>query len=336
MANHRRKTTLALPRLNRRLGIRIAAAAATVALLATGGIVTRHFYLSTTAADEPRTTSYSVTDTDALGVSRGTVREDLQGVDENTSYVTVKINGDSRIVLGDGFTTVKSVLDAGNITLEPGDTVDPALDAEVTESTVITIERAGATLETTDESIAYNTIRKETSSLPEGTEQVQTEGVEGVMETTSLVTRAGDTVVSSNVFASYVKQEPVDEVILVGTGSSSASSSSGASSIGTTVPASDMQQWAHDYLLANGYTEADFTATVYIINHESGWRVNATNAGSGAYGLPQALPGSKMASAGADWATNYQTQLKWFWGYCNSRYGSITGAYNFWTANHWY
>lgn len=336
MANHRRKTTLALPRLNRRAGIRIAAAAATVALLATGGIVTRHFYLSTTAADEPRTTSYSVTDTDALGVSRGTVREDLQGVDENTSYVTVKINGDSRIVLGDGFTTVKSVLDAGNITLEPGDTVDPALDAEVTESTVITIERAGATLETTDESIAYNTIRKETSSLPEGTEQVQTEGVEGVMETTSLVTRAGDTVVSSNVFASYVKQEPVDEVILVGTGSSSASSSSGASSIGTTVPASDMQQWAHDYLLANGYTEADFTATVYIINHESGWRVNATNAGSGAYGLPQALPGSKMASAGADWATNYQTQLKWFWGYCNSRYGSITGAYNFWTANHWY
>lgn len=97
-----------------------------------------------------------------------------------------------------------------------------------------------------------------------------------------------------------------------------------------------MQSWAHDYLISNGYTEADFTAAVYIINHESGWRVDATNASSGAYGLPQALPGSKMASAGADWATNYQTQFKWFVGYCNQRYGSLQGAYSYWLANHCY
>ena len=97
-----------------------------------------------------------------------------------------------------------------------------------------------------------------------------------------------------------------------------------------------MQSGAHDYLISNGYTEADFTAAVYIINHESGWRVDATNASSGAYGLPQALPGSKMASAGADWATNYQTQFKWFVGYCNQRYGSLQGAYSYWLANHCY
>ena len=57
---------------------------------------------------------------------------------------------------------------------------------------------------------------------------------------------------------------------------------------------------------------------------------------SGAYGLPQALPGGKMASAGADWATNYQTQLRWFWNYCNGRYGSIQGAYNHWLSYHSY
>ena len=51
---------------------------------------------------------------------------------------------------------------------------------------------------------------------------------------------------------------------------------------------------------------------------------------------PQALPGSKMVSEGADWATNYQTQLKWFWGYCAQRYGSIQGAYSYWLANHCY
>ena len=74
----------------------------------------------------------------------------------------------------------------------------------------------------------------------------------------------------------------------------------------------------------------------YIINRESGFNHYATNASSGAYGLPQSLPGSKMASAGADWQTNPYTQLKWMYGYMTSRYGSIAGAYNFWQANHWY
>ena len=74
----------------------------------------------------------------------------------------------------------------------------------------------------------------------------------------------------------------------------------------------------------------------YIINRESGFNHYATNTSSGAYGLPQSLPGSKMASAGADWQTNPYTQLKWMYGYMTSRYGSIAGAYNFWQANHWY
>ena len=338
MANHRKKTSISLPSLNKRQWVRIGAVAAVLALTATGGIITRSFYASDGHSAAQQVTSFSATD--PLTVSRGSARDGVRGMDGDTSYVTVKLDGQSRTVLGTDFTTVKSVLEAGNITLDPNDTVSPELDAEVDESTVITIETAGSSLETNEEPIAFNTIRKETSSLPKGTEKVETEGEEGVMETTSLVTRTGDTVVSSNVFVSYVKIEPVDKVILVGTGStassSSSSNSSASSNIGTTVPAGEMQQWAHDYLLANGYTEADFSATVYIINHESGWRVNATNPSSGAYGLPQALPGGKMASAGADWATNYQTQLKWFWNYCNSRYGSVQGAYNFWVANHWY
>ena len=248
----------------------------------------------------------------------------------------MKINGKSRVVPGTNFTDVKSVLDAGDITLEPEDTVSPSLTTKVDEKTVITIQRAGASVEVSDTAIGFNVVKKETSSLPEGQEKVETEGEEGVMETTNLVTKSGDTVVSSNMISSYVKKAPVDKVILVGTGSTSSSSSSASASIGTTVPAGEMQQWAHDYLLSNGYTEADFTATVYIITHESGWSATATNPSSGAYGLPQALPGSKMVSAGADWATNYQTQLKWFWGYCAQRYGSIQGAYTYWLANHCY
>ena len=57
--------------------------------------------------------------------------------------------------------------------------------------------------------------------------------------------------------------------------------------------------------------EAQFQCFSNIVSHESGWNPSATNASSGAYGLVQALPGSKMASAGADWKTNPSTQIKW-------------------------
>ncbi|MCB5169804.1 lytic transglycosylase domain-containing protein [Streptomyces bambusae] len=73
-----------------------------------------------------------------------------------------------------------------------------------------------------------------------------------------------------------------------------------------------------------------------IVNHESTWNYRAVNPSSGAYGLVQALPGTKMSSAGADWRTNPATQIKWGLNYMNERYGSPCGAWSFWQANHWY
>ncbi|OAR22622.1 hypothetical protein A8W25_23725 [Streptomyces sp. ERV7] len=81
---------------------------------------------------------------------------------------------------------------------------------------------------------------------------------------------------------------------------------------------------------------AQFAAFSNIVSHESGWDHTATNSSSGAYGLVQALPASKMASAGADWKTNPATQIKWGLDYMNDRYGSPVGAWNFWQAHHWY
>jgi hypothetical protein len=72
-----------------------------------------------------------------------------------------------------------------------------------------------------------------------------------------------------------------------------------------------------------------------IYTRESGWRYNAENA-SGAYGIPQALPGSKMASAGADWQTNPATQIKWGLGYIKSIYGSPCQASAFWQTHSYY
>ncbi|MER6033520.1 MULTISPECIES: transglycosylase SLT domain-containing protein [unclassified Streptomyces] len=73
-----------------------------------------------------------------------------------------------------------------------------------------------------------------------------------------------------------------------------------------------------------------------IVNHESSWNYQAVNASSGAYGLFQALPAGKYASAGADWRTNPATQIKWGLNYMNERYHSPCGAWSFWQANSWY
>ncbi|MDH6133773.1 hypothetical protein P3T37_003171 [Kitasatospora sp. MAA4] len=96
-------------------------------------------------------------------------------------------------------------------------------------------------------------------------------------------------------------------------------------------PASSAQAIAAQIVPANQLASFE-----QIVSHESSWNVSATNASSGAYGLVQALPGSKMASAGADWRTNPATQIKWGLDYMNSRYGSPNAAWAFWQNHHWY
>ncbi|SFC77994.1 transglycosylase SLT domain-containing protein [Streptomyces aidingensis] len=81
---------------------------------------------------------------------------------------------------------------------------------------------------------------------------------------------------------------------------------------------------------------AQFACFDKIVEHESGWDHTATNPSSGAYGLVQALPASKMDSAGSDWRTNPETQIEWGLDYMNERYGSPCEAWDFWQANNWY
>ncbi|MFJ4778661.1 transglycosylase SLT domain-containing protein [Streptomyces sp. NPDC088762] len=106
---------------------------------------------------------------------------------------------------------------------------------------------------------------------------------------------------------------------------------------------------AGDFAVQSSYTVAQVKAIAQqmvpsgqfqcfsnIVNQESTWNYKAVNSSSGAYGLVQALPGSKMSSAGADWRTNPATQIKWGLNYMNERYGSPCGAWSFHQANGWY
>jgi hypothetical protein len=82
--------------------------------------------------------------------------------------------------------------------------------------------------------------------------------------------------------------------------------------------------------------EDQHSCLVDLWNRESGWRHTADNPNSSAYGIPQALPGSKMVSAGADWKTNPETQIKWGLKYINNRYETPCGAWSAFKKKGWY
>jgi len=124
---------------------------------------------------------------------------------------------------------------------------------------------------------------------------------------------------------------------------SSSSSSSSSSSGGTTevsAPAPDpgtAQSIAYNMLPSFGFSQSSqWGCLLDIWNRESGWNYDAENPYSGAYGIPQALPGDKMASAGADWQTDPTTQIRWGLGYISSVYGTPCDAWNFELANGYY
>jgi hypothetical protein len=96
------------------------------------------------------------------------------------------------------------------------------------------------------------------------------------------------------------------------------------------------QALAYSMLAARGLSDAEYSCLVSLWDRESRWNVSALNSSSGAYGIPQALPGNKMASAGADWATNPATQVTWGLAYIAARYLTPCSAWAHSESVGWY
>ena len=120
-------------------------------------------------------------------------------------------------------------------------------------------------------------------------------------------------------------------------GGSSSSDSGGQQVVQAAAPdPGTAQQIGYNMLPSFGYNQTtEWTCLLDLWNQESGWRYDAYNP-SGAYGIPQSLPGSKMASAGSDWQTDPTTQIKWGLGYIQSVYGTPCGAWDHEVADGWY
>ena len=99
----------------------------------------------------------------------------------------------------------------------------------------------------------------------------------------------------------------------------------------------EYQQYAHDLVINTyGWSEYDFQCLVNLWERESGWNPNSHNGSSGAHGIPQSLPASRMASEGADYYTNGYTQIRWGLKYIKERYGSPANAWSHFQSKNWY
>jgi len=97
------------------------------------------------------------------------------------------------------------------------------------------------------------------------------------------------------------------------------------------------QWYATQYMqFKYGWGKHQRRSLIKLWNHESGWNHRAHNGSSGAHGIPQALPGSKMATHGKNWRSNPETQIKWGLSYIKGRYGTPNGAWNAWQRKGWY
>jgi hypothetical protein len=104
----------------------------------------------------------------------------------------------------------------------------------------------------------------------------------------------------------------------------------------TSAPSGSPQQIAEQMLSQFGWSSSQFSCLQPLWALESGWNIYASNPSSGAYGIPQALPGSKMASAGPDWQSNAATQIRWGLTYIQGTYGSPCAAWSHDEADGWY
>lgn len=222
--------------------------------------------------------------------------------------------------------TVGDFLAEKHIGLGSTGRVDPGPATPLAIGQTVHVVRDGKGIQSVTEDIAMPVQSILDNTLAYGTSAVRQAGSPGKRVITYRIEVKNGQVISQEVVQSVVTVEPVTQIVVQGTNLSGVKG---------------------DMALA-GISPDQYQYADYIISHESGWCTTKWQGEWGTcpayhgtptspytgYGLCQATPGYKMATAGADWATNPVTQLRWCTGYANARYGSWYNAYNYWTVHH--
>jgi hypothetical protein len=204
----------------------------------------------------------------------------------------------------------------------------PSADATI-PPIVATGGEAATTIETLQVPLEPESIQQTDKYLPVGYQKVVSTGDPGLQLAMYSVTSVNGVETGRELLASFVVKEPTHDVVSVG--------ALVVPSRGPIVPGST-RDIGKQLAASWGWTDVEWLCLDNLFEHESNWRTLAGNQSSGAYGIPQALPGSKMASAGADWETNPATQITWGLGYIKGRYGTPCEAWGKWSERspHWY
>jgi uncharacterized protein YabE (DUF348 family) len=208
--------------------------------------------------------------------------------------------------------TVADLLKEKGLSLAASDQVLPKPDTPIKPNQQIFVARKGTTLQSLVEPVAMPIKTVNDGQLAYGVRVVRQEGSPGKRIVTYQVDKKTGL---RKIIQRATIVAPVQQIVAIGT---------------------NLSGTRGDVIRA-GISAEDYFYVDYIVSHEGGWSgvTKYNSSGSGAYGLCQALPGGKMASAGSDWQTNPITQLRWCDGYATGRYGSWRAAYYFW-VNHRY
>ncbi|WP_242496387.1 G5 domain-containing protein [Xylanimonas protaetiae] len=267
--------------------------------------------------------------------------------------VAVVADGATQVVDA-GTGAVDDVLRSAGITLGASDTVrvlslasagvDPAA-APGTDVAVV-VQRVAEQDVTTTFPLAFETQDQDDAGLYKGESKVLQEGADGVRTVVEHVTTVDGQETSRTVVSDEVTTAPVAKIVARGTKdrpvapkAPSTSAASGSTSTGGTtgpVMSGSPRAIGQELAAARGWTGSQWQCLDSLFQKESGWNPSAQNKSSGAYGIPQALPGSKMGSVASDWRTNPATQITWGLNYIAGRYGTPCGAWSHSQSSGWY
>ena len=217
----------------------------------------------------------------------------------------------------------KTVANEAGLTIYDGDEIFTEINRNFLEAGAVTtfrVQRNGGRTLTIEEVIPYETEIRYDFNLAKGERYLEQAGEEGRRISVYAVEFENNLEVSRELISEEVTVEPVKEIIIMG------------SQVEIPKERQQCATWAREA----GVGEEDLEVALELIYHESSCRVDATNASSGAYGIPQALPKSKLATAGEDWETNPVTQIRWMINYVNTRYGGWHQAMDWWWEHRWY
>ncbi|GAB2468743.1 hypothetical protein GCM10027063_06410 [Promicromonospora xylanilytica] len=329
----------------------------------TDGDKERDVWVTVTDANEALTTLAERGGDVALVASRAGDRVSLPLRLNDDGPVAVVADGSTRVV-EDHAASIDSVLKDVDVEVRKNDLVsivpvaDLAKDKAIKPKGAKQAKEAGADVavqvqrvdtkkvtKKTDLDFDTKTVQDDDRYVDEG-DLVRTEGKEGVRTRVILVRTVDGEVVHREELSDKVTSKPVDRVVVEGTKERpvveeapvepEVEAATEASEPSAPAPSGSVKEIGQQMAAARGWTGQEWTCLELLWERESGWNYQAANPSSGAYGIPQALPGSKMGSAGSDWATNPATQIEWGLGYIADRYGTPCGAWGHSESVGWY